>query len=85
VYALADLQVVLPTPPIYNDEVLLGFNGPAEEAVANARPVVIVTAEDSLQQYPEIARLLDGVQYVNEFQSYPDAVWVRSDMAARLP
>ena len=85
VYALADLQVVLPTPPIYNDEVLLGFNGPAEEAVANARPVVIVTAEDSLQQYPEIARLLDGVQYVNEFQSYPDTVWVRSDMAARLP
>jgi 4-amino-4-deoxy-L-arabinose transferase-like glycosyltransferase len=84
VYALANLQIVLPTPPIYNDEVLLGFHGPVEEAVANARPVVIVTSADSLKQYPEIAKLLDGVQYVNEFQSYPDAVWVRSDKAAHL-
>jgi 4-amino-4-deoxy-L-arabinose transferase-like glycosyltransferase len=85
VYALANLQVVLPTPPIYNDEVLLGFNGPVEEAVAAARPVVIVTAEDALQQYPEIAKLLDGVQYVNTFESYPDSVWVRADAAAQLP
>jgi hypothetical protein len=85
VYALANLQIVLPTPPIYNDEVLLGFNGPVEEAVASARPVVIVTSEDSLQQYPEIATLLDGVQYINEFQRYPDAVWVRADAAAQLP
>jgi 4-amino-4-deoxy-L-arabinose transferase-like glycosyltransferase len=85
VYALANLQILLPTPPIYNDEVLLGFNGPVEEAVASARPVVIVTSEDAIQQYPEIAKLLDGVQYVNEFASYPDAVWVRSDTVAHLP
>ncbi len=82
VYALANLQIVLPTPPIYNDEVLLGFSGPVEAYVANARPVVIVTSQDSIQGYPEIGKLLDGVQYVNEFQSYPDAVWVRSDVAA---
>jgi 4-amino-4-deoxy-L-arabinose transferase-like glycosyltransferase len=85
VYALADLQIVLPTPPIYNDEVLLGFNGPVEQFVATARPVVIVTAADSLRQYPEIARLLDGVTYVQEFVSYPDTVWVRADAAAQLP
>jgi 4-amino-4-deoxy-L-arabinose transferase-like glycosyltransferase len=84
VYALANLQIVLPTPPIYNDEVLLGFSGPVEAYVANARPVVIVTSQDSIQAYPEIGKLLDGVQYINEFQSYPDAVWVRSDMAAHL-
>ncbi|HEY6468971.1 MAG TPA: glycosyltransferase family 39 protein [Candidatus Dormibacteraeota bacterium] len=84
VYALANLQIVLPTPPIYNDEVLLGFSGPVEEAVASVRPVVIVTSADSLQQYPEIAKLLDGVQYIDEFQSYPDAVWVRSDIAAQI-
>lgn len=84
VYALANLQIVLPTPPIYNDEVLLGFNGPVETAVASAHPVIIVTSEDAIQQYPEIGELLDGVRYVNEFQSYPDAVWVRADMAAQL-
>jgi 4-amino-4-deoxy-L-arabinose transferase-like glycosyltransferase len=85
VYALADLQIVLPTPPIYNDEVLLGFKGPVEQFVAVARPVLIVVAADSLQQYPEIAKLLDGVTYVNEFESYPDTVWVRADAAAHLP
>ncbi|MGA7987983.1 MAG: glycosyltransferase family 39 protein [Candidatus Dormiibacterota bacterium] len=85
VYALADLQIILPTPPIYNDEVLLGFNGPVEQFVAAARPVVIVTAADSLQQYPEISRLLDGVTYVRAFVSYPDTVWVRADAAAQLP
>jgi 4-amino-4-deoxy-L-arabinose transferase-like glycosyltransferase len=84
VYALADLQIVLPTPPIYNDEVLLGFSGPVEAYVASARPVLIVTSQDSIQAYPEIGKLLDGVQYINEFQSYPDAVWVRADMAAHL-
>ncbi len=85
VYALADLQIVLPTPPIYNDEVLLGFNGPVEQFVASARPVVIVTAADSLQQYPEISRLLDGITYVRAFDSYPDTVWLRADAAAKLP
>ncbi len=85
VYALADLQIVLPTPPIYNDEVLLGFSGPVEQAVAVARPVVIVVAADALQQYPEISRLLDGVTYIDEFVSYPDTVWVRADAAAQLP
>jgi 4-amino-4-deoxy-L-arabinose transferase-like glycosyltransferase len=85
VYALADLQIVLPTPPIYNDEVLLGFNGPVEQFVAVARPVVIVVANDSLQQYHEISKLLDGVTYVKEFVSTPDTVWVRADAAAQLP
>jgi 4-amino-4-deoxy-L-arabinose transferase-like glycosyltransferase len=84
VYALADLEIVMPTPPIYNDEVLLGFNGPVEAYVALARPLVIVTSHDALQQYPEIAQLLDGVRYVKEFDSYPDAVWVRADSAAPL-
>jgi 4-amino-4-deoxy-L-arabinose transferase-like glycosyltransferase len=84
VYALANLEILLPTPPIYNDEVLLGFHGPVEEFVAGARPVVIVTAHDALQQYPEISKLLNGVLYINEFESYPDAVWVRADSAARL-
>ena len=42
VYALANLQVDMPTPPIYNDEVLLGYGGPVEQYVAGERPVLIV-------------------------------------------
>ena len=84
-YALADLQIVLPTPPVYNDEVLLGFHGPVEQFVAAARPVVIVVAADSLRQYPEITKLLDGVTYVEKFESFPDTVWVRADIAAQIP
>jgi 4-amino-4-deoxy-L-arabinose transferase-like glycosyltransferase len=85
VYALANLQIILPTPPIYNDEVLLGFRGQVEEFIAAARPLVIVTAADALQLFPEITRLLEGGEYVNEFQSYPDAVWVRADSVDQLP
>jgi 4-amino-4-deoxy-L-arabinose transferase-like glycosyltransferase len=84
VYALADLEILMPTPPIYNDEVLLGFNGPVEEFVALAGPEVIVTSHDAVQQYPEIAKLLDGVRYVKVFESYPDALWLRADTAAPL-
>lgn len=84
-YALADLQILLPTPPIYNDEVLLGLHGPVEQFVAAARPAVIVVAADSLRQYPEISKLLDGVTYVMAFDSSPDTVWLRADVAAALP
>ena len=45
---------------------------------------VIVTSHDAVQQYPEIAKLLDGVRYVKVFESYPDALWLRADTAAPL-
>jgi 4-amino-4-deoxy-L-arabinose transferase-like glycosyltransferase len=85
VYALADLQIILPTPPIYNDEVLLGFGGQVEQFVAAARPLIIVTAADALQQFPDINKLLDGVTYVNVFRSYPDAVWMRANSVPPPP
>jgi 4-amino-4-deoxy-L-arabinose transferase-like glycosyltransferase len=85
VYALADLQIEMPTPPIYNDEVLLGHGGPVEEYVAKKRPVLIVVDAVARALYPEIGRLLTGGEYVNEFASYPETVWVRADSAQHLP
>jgi 4-amino-4-deoxy-L-arabinose transferase-like glycosyltransferase len=85
VYALANLQIVMPTPPIYNDEVLLGYGGPVEQYVARQRPVLIVVDAGGQKLFPEIGTLLAGGQYVKEFESYPDSVWVRADVAQRLP
>ena len=84
VYPLAGLINMMPTPPIYNDEVLLGINGQVAAYVAGLRPVVIVTSVDALQQFPEIMPVLTA-RYVQSFSSLPDAVWVRADVASQLP
>jgi 4-amino-4-deoxy-L-arabinose transferase-like glycosyltransferase len=85
VYALANLQIVMPTPPIYNDEVLLGYGGPVEQYVAKQRPVLIVVDAGGQKLFPEIGTLLSGGEYVKEFESSPDSVWVRADVAEHLP
>ena len=84
VYPLAGLDNVMPTPPIYNDEVLLGINGQVAAYVSHIQPVVIVTSTDALQEFPEIQGVLSA-SYVQSFWSAPEAVWVRSDVAAQLP
>ena len=72
VYALADLQIVLPTPPIYNDEVLLGFNGPVENSSPNGASRRHRdrrrTRCSSIRRSRE---LLDGVTYVRAFRQLP--------------
>jgi 4-amino-4-deoxy-L-arabinose transferase-like glycosyltransferase len=85
VYALADLQIVMPTPPIYNDEVLLGYGGPVEQYVAQQRPVLIVVDAEAQKLFPEIATLLNSGAYVDKYASKPDTVWVRADIATQLP
>jgi 4-amino-4-deoxy-L-arabinose transferase-like glycosyltransferase len=85
VYALANLQVDMPTPPIYNDEVLLGYGGPVEQYVAGERPVLIVVDSHAQALFPEIGTLLAGGEYVAEYASSPDTVWVRADRVAQLP
>jgi hypothetical protein len=85
VYALANLQIDMPTPPIYNDEVLLGSGGPVEQYVANKQPVLIIVDAEAQVLFPEIGKLLDGGEYVNEYQSYPDTVWVRAGSTKTLP
>ena len=85
VYALANLQVDMPTPPIYNDEVLLGYGGPVEQYVAAERPVLIVVDSQAQVLFPEIGTLLAGGDYVAKYASSPDTVWVRADRVAQLP
>lgn len=83
VYALAKLPNLMPTPPIYNDEVLLGQNGPVATYVANLDPQVIVTSVDALVEFPEIQNLLTS-KYVASFWYSPDTVWVRADLAPQI-
>lgn len=83
VYALADLPNLMPTPPIYNDEVLLGINGEVAQYVSNLDPVVIVTSTDALAEFPEIQKVLSA-NYVGSFWYYPNTVWLRADVATQL-
>ncbi len=78
VYSLADLDVLMPTPPIYNDEVLLGNNGPVATAVAAINPTLIIVSDDAESQWPEITKVLDGGAYRRVFASGPVAIWLRS-------
>lgn len=84
VYALAQLINLMPTPPIYNDEVLLGTNGQVAEYVSSLNPVVIVTSTDAVDEFPEIDKVLTA-GYVASFWYYPNTVWVRADVATQLP
>jgi 4-amino-4-deoxy-L-arabinose transferase-like glycosyltransferase len=84
-YSLADLPVLMPTPPIYNDEVLLGQNGEVETYVDDLQPEVIVVAADAQAQFPEIQKLLATSRYQRVYQSDPEVVWVRSDVVPQLP
>ncbi|HET9051067.1 MAG TPA: hypothetical protein VFO60_05150, partial [Candidatus Dormibacteraeota bacterium] len=79
VYLLADLPVLLPTAPIYNDEVMYGLGGPVADHVAALAPDLVVTADDSVNEYPEIQPLLDG-RYREVLHAGRDAVWVRDDL-----
>ena len=77
------LQLILPTPPIYNDEALLGNHGPVARRVAELDPEVVVTEGASRRSYPEInAVLTSGYQEVD--QSGTEIVWVRDSMGAAV-
>ncbi|MDQ6847629.1 MAG: glycosyltransferase family 39 protein [Candidatus Dormibacteraeota bacterium] len=78
VYSLADLDVLMPTPPIYNDEVLLGNNGPVATAVANINPMLIIVSADAESQWPEISGILAGGAYQRVFGSGQVAIWLRN-------
>jgi 4-amino-4-deoxy-L-arabinose transferase-like glycosyltransferase len=82
-YDLDDLQLVLPTPPIYNDEVLLGNDGPVAQKVADLDPEIVITEGSARQAYPEINSVLnDGYQEVDESGS--EIVWLRNDLVASV-
>ena len=75
-YLTDDLPLLLRTAPIYNDEVLLGQNGPVADRVAQLDPKMIVTASYDTSQFPEIEPLLHQ-RYHLVFRSGVDSVWLR--------
>jgi 4-amino-4-deoxy-L-arabinose transferase-like glycosyltransferase len=82
-YDLDDLQLILPTPPIYNDETLLGFNGPVARKVTDLAPAIVVTEGASRAQWSEInSVLVAGYREVD--RSGSEIVWVRDDLVATV-
>jgi hypothetical protein len=82
-YDLDDLQLVLPTPPIYNDEHLLGYDGPVAQRVADLEPALVITDGESLTSWPEISPVLaTGYEQVDESGS--EIVWLRDDLVASV-
>ena len=80
---LNQLQLLLPTPPIYNDEALLGNDGPVAQKVADLDPEIVITEGSARQAYPEINSVLnDGYQEVDESGS--EIVWLRNDLVASV-
>jgi hypothetical protein len=79
-YLLADLPVLLPTAPIYNDEVLLGQNGEVTDRVRMLEPEIIVTSDDAVSTFPEITSLLKS-SYHEVYTSAPDHVYLRDGVA----
>ncbi|HEV7679803.1 MAG TPA: hypothetical protein VGQ42_14665 [Candidatus Dormibacteraeota bacterium] len=79
-YLLADLPVLLPTPPIYNNESLLQSNGGVTKRVAQLRPEIIVTEEDDLAYFSDIQPLLLS-SYREVYRSTLDRVYIRSDLS----
>ncbi|MHB8719298.1 MAG: glycosyltransferase family 39 protein [Candidatus Dormibacteria bacterium] len=83
-YVMANLQLGLPTPPIYNDEVLLGTQGQVASAVADLDPDVIVTSDDALEAFPEVRPLL-AANYREVDREEWNTVWLRDDDALSGP
>jgi 4-amino-4-deoxy-L-arabinose transferase-like glycosyltransferase len=82
-YDLDDLQLLLPTPPIYNDEHLLGYDGPVAQRVAELEPALVITDGDGVTDWPEISSVLAaGYEQVN--QSGSEIVWLRDDLVASV-
>lgn len=75
-YLTADLSLLLPTAPIYNDQVLYGQHGPVAQKVAALRPEMIVTCTYDTYKFPEIKPLLQR-QYHQVYRSGVDTVWLR--------
>jgi len=74
-YLLADLDELMPTPPIYNNFVLLGSEGQVSAYVEDARPEIIVTDDLDTASFPEILPLLLR-DYTQVFSAGLEHVWV---------
>ena len=81
-YLEADLPLLMPTAPIYNDEeALLGENGQTARRVAQLNPEMIITSTPDVNTYPDIKPLL-AKRYHRVYESGWDSVWLRDGTAA---
>ena len=78
VYLLADLPLMMPTAPIYNNFALLGQNGQVSARVRELNPEIIVTSDDAVLQFPEVKPVLH--QYREVFFQSHISVWLRNDV-----
>jgi 4-amino-4-deoxy-L-arabinose transferase-like glycosyltransferase len=78
-YVLADLPLALPTAPIYNDVVLDGSHRALVARVAALDPELVLTSDEDLVYFPEIASLLVR-RYHLVAADFPDAVWLRNGL-----
>jgi 4-amino-4-deoxy-L-arabinose transferase-like glycosyltransferase len=83
-YILADLPLLLPTAPIYNDIVLAGSHEALVAQVAALDPELIMTQDFDLVVFPEISTLLQ-LRYRQVLADFPDAVWIRRDLPHTAP
>ncbi len=83
-YVLADLPLLLPTAPIYNDIVLAGSHEALVAQVAALDPELILTQDFDLVVFPEVSTLLEH-HYRQVFADFPDAVWIRDDLPDTAP
>jgi hypothetical protein len=80
-YLLADLPLLLPTAPIYNDIVLFGSHDALVAHVAALDPELILTNDGDLQLFGEISSLLQR-RYRQVLADFPDILWLRNDLVA---
>jgi 4-amino-4-deoxy-L-arabinose transferase-like glycosyltransferase len=82
-YDEGHLQLLLPTPPIYNDEVLLGSDTQLGHDVGSLAPQIVITEGVARLQWPSINGVLSSAYQAVE-QSGDEIVWVRDDLVTSL-
>ena len=83
VYADAHLRLLLPTPPIYNDVVLVGGSGALARRVRQLRPELVVTLSSSMTHYPGLQPVLSA-GYTEVDRSGGEAVWLRDGVVGAV-
>ncbi|MGA8016388.1 MAG: hypothetical protein WCB85_10770, partial [Candidatus Dormiibacterota bacterium] len=83
-YDTNDLQLLLPTPPIYNDNLLLG--AALASVVCELAPSLVVTEGTARAEYPSINAVLTAdYKEMDHSDDGNEIVWVRDDLVASLP
>ncbi len=82
-YDLDDLQLLVPTPPIYNDPTLLGSAASLAQQVGEWKPEIVVSEGRSQAEFPQIGAVLAG-DYTEVDRAGSESVWVRDDLAAAV-